>query len=59
MGVLEMPDGYNSLEQILKNTTTRLRKRYGWMVMLAGIIFLGLLYGTYCGLRFAVGRMRG
>ena len=58
MGVLEMPDGYNSLEQILKNTTMRLRKRYGWMVVLAGIIFLGLLYGTYRGLRFAVGRKR-
>ena len=58
MGVLEMPDGYNSHKQILENTTARLSKRYGWMVMLAGIIFLALLYAAYRGLRFAFGRIR-
>lgn len=59
MGVLEMPEGYNSLEQILENTTARLRKRHGWMIALAGIIFLAFLFGAYRGVRFAFGRMRG
>ena len=51
VGVLEMPEGYNSLEQILKNSTERMRKRYGWMMIVAGLIFLALLYGLYRGVR--------
>lgn len=58
MGVLEMPEGYDSLEQILENTTKRLRKRYGWMVMLAGLVLLALLYGAYRGVRMVLGRAR-
>ncbi|NQY12572.1 MAG: arylsulfatase [Henriciella sp.] len=51
VGVLEMPEGYNSLQQILKNSTERMRKRYGWMMIVAGLIFLALLYGLYRGAR--------
>ena len=56
MGVLEMPEGYDSLEQILKNTTDRLRKRYGWIVILMGVFLLAVLYGAYRGIRFVLGR---
>lgn len=49
VGVLEMPEGYNSLQQILKNSTERLRKRYGWFYVVIGILFLALLYGLYRG----------
>jgi arylsulfatase/uncharacterized sulfatase len=51
VGVLEMPEGYNSLEQILKNSTERMRKRYGWMLIIVGLIFLAFLYGLYRGAR--------
>lgn len=47
VGVLEMPDGYDSFEQIQANTLAKLRKQYGWMVILAGLLFLALLYGVW------------
>lgn len=47
VGVLEMPDGYDSLEQIEANTLAKLRKQYGWMVIVAGLVFLALLYGLW------------
>ncbi|MCR9078213.1 MAG: arylsulfatase [Hyphomonadaceae bacterium] len=47
VGVLEMPDGYDSLQQIEANTRAKLTKRYGWMVIVAGLIFLALLYGLW------------
>ena len=58
VGVLEMPEGYHSLEQILENSTPRLLRHYGWYLVLIGLIFLGLLYGLYRGVRFAVKRVR-
>lgn len=47
MGVLEMPDGYDSHEQIEANTQDRLLKRYGWILALFGLILLVILYGLY------------
>ncbi|MEO1188039.1 MAG: arylsulfatase [Pseudomonadota bacterium] len=47
MGVLEMPEGYNSLEQILDNSMPRLLAQYGWVLALIGVIVLVLLYGLY------------
>lgn len=45
MGVLEMPDGYNSAQQIATNTKAKLRKRYGWKIVIAGLFMLILSYG--------------
>jgi len=47
VGVLEMPENYNSLEQIEANTLAKLRKQYGWILVLAGMVFLILLYGLW------------
>lgn len=44
VGVLDMPDGYNSLQQIEANTRAKLQKRYGWLVVPLGMIALVLLY---------------
>ncbi|MEO1661211.1 MAG: arylsulfatase [Pseudomonadota bacterium] len=52
MGVLEMPDGYNSLQQILQNTMKRMRARYGWILILTGVFTLLFLYGIYRALRW-------
>ncbi|MEM9570637.1 MAG: arylsulfatase [Pseudomonadota bacterium] len=49
VGVLEMPEGYNSMQQVLKNSTERLRERYGWLYVVIGILFLAILYGLYRG----------
>ena len=48
VGVLEMPSDYNTLVQIEANTRAKLRKRYGWILVVAGLIFLALLYGLWC-----------
>lgn len=46
MGVLEMPDGYNSSQQIAANTQAKLRERYGWKIIIAGLFVLFLVYGV-------------
>ena len=57
VGVLEMPEGYHSLEQILENSLPRLLQHYGWYLVLIGLIFLALLYGLYRGVRAALRRV--
>jgi len=57
VGVLEMPAGYNSLEQILANTMDRLQKRYAWLLGLIGIFALGLIYGLYRAVRYTFRRL--
>lgn len=47
VGVLEMPDGYDSLEQVEANTLKKLLKRYGWMLAVLGALLIGLLYGLW------------
>lgn len=49
VGVLEMPEGYDSMQQVLKNSTERLRQRYGWIYIIVGIFVLAILYGLYRG----------
>lgn len=44
VGVLEMPDGYNSLQQIEANTRAKLQKRYGWIIVPFGMVALVLSY---------------
>ena len=45
MGVLDMPDGYKSSEQIAANTVKRVRARYGKYILLFGLVFaLGLWF---------------
>ncbi len=56
VGVLEMPDGYDSLEQIEANTQAKLLKRYGWILIVAGLVFLAMFYGLWRGIRFILAR---
>ncbi|MEO1323380.1 MAG: hypothetical protein AAFV59_10275 [Pseudomonadota bacterium] len=51
VGVLEMPEGYHSLEQILDNTTPRLLKQYRWHLVGIALLFLILAYAIYRGVR--------
>ena len=57
MGVLEMPEGYHSLEQILDNSMPRLLAQYGWILALIGVVFLVVLYGLYRAGRFILKRV--
>ena len=56
MGVLDMPEGYHSLQQILENSTPRVLKQYRWYLI--GILFVvfGLVYGLYRGVRMLLAR---
>lgn len=58
VGVLEMPEGYHSLEQILDNTTSRLLKQYRWQLIGIGVVLIGLIYALYRLVRFVWTRAR-
>ncbi|MEP1142141.1 MAG: arylsulfatase [Henriciella sp.] len=58
MGVLEMPAGYNSVEQILDNVLPRMMKQYRWYLIGFGLVLLALLYGLYRGVRMIWTRTR-
>ncbi len=45
MGVLDMPEGYNSTKQIAKNSLKRMRARHGRFILLIGVIALLGLWG--------------
>jgi len=45
MGVLDMPQGYDSTKQIGKNAVKRMRARYGKIVLLIGLVFLAGFIG--------------
>lgn len=51
MGVLEMPEGYNSLEQILENTLKRQKEKYGWLLIPFLIMLAGVLIGLWLIIR--------
>ena len=51
MGVLEMPDGYNSTKQIGMNAVNRMRARHGRTVLLIGLMFVLGLWGLIRRLR--------
>lgn len=44
MGVLEMPEGYNSTRQVLKNSMQKMYQKYMWLLMLLGAVATLLLY---------------
>jgi hypothetical protein len=48
MGVLDMPDGYDSVKQIGKNAVKRMRARHGKFILLIGLVLLALLIGFLC-----------
>ncbi|MEO1405631.1 MAG: arylsulfatase [Pseudomonadota bacterium] len=57
MGVLEMPDGYDSAKQILDNTMTRLRKQYRWQILLfVSLLLFGIIYALYRGAKLTRSR---
>ena len=58
VGVLEMPEGYDSSEQITANTLAKLRKQYGWVMIVIGLIFLVLLYALWRVIRRSILRPR-
>jgi arylsulfatase A-like enzyme len=47
VGVLDMPEGYDSVQQITANTEARLLRRYGWLLVLTGLALTALLYGIW------------
>ena len=51
VGVLEMPDGYDSLVQIEANTRAKLLKRYGWMLLAFAMLLIALGYGLWRAIR--------
>ena len=56
MGVLEMPDGYNSLRQILQNSLARISSHYRGILIFTGLVLLVLLYGVYRIVRVSIRR---
>ncbi len=52
VGVLEMPEGYNSFEQIDANSTAKFYKNNRWILILAGLFFLMVIYGVWRLSRF-------
>lgn len=57
MGVLEMPEGYHSLEQILENSSPRILAQYRWHLIMIGVVLLVLLYGLYRIVRLVLRRV--
>ncbi|MEO1027990.1 MAG: arylsulfatase [Pseudomonadota bacterium] len=59
MGVLEMPDGYDTSKAILENTMTRLQKQYAWMLVPALLILLLMGTAGWFAGRWLFGKVRG
>lgn len=57
VGVLEMPEGYNSAKAIARTSSARFLKHNSGAVIVLGIFFLALIYALYRGLRFAWSRV--
>ena len=51
VGVLEMPEGYDSARQILRNVLKKQLSYYWWVVLLASIFLLGLIYAMWRAMR--------
>jgi hypothetical protein len=60
MGVLEMPEGYDSRRQILLNTVARLFENYPWLYAVLAVIVVLLLAPVWLAVRlFRRRRARG
>ena len=57
-GVLEMPEGYNSAEAVMKNSIDRFYKNNRHIPVIAAIIGLIFLYGVFRLVRWGVRRAR-
>ena len=57
-GVLEMPEGYNSAEAVMKNSIDRFYKNNRHIPVIAAIIGLIFLYGAFRLIRWGVRRAR-
>lgn len=53
VGVLEMPEGYNSAKAIAQTASARFLKHNRGALIVLGVFFLALIYALYRGLRFA------
>tara|TARA_R110000868_G_scaffold94569_1_gene260867 strand:+ start:3327 stop:5129 length:1803 start_codon:yes stop_codon:yes gene_type:complete len=51
MGILPMPEGYDSTAQLNNNIAVRMLKRQWWKLVLLVLLLGGIGYGTYCGIR--------
>ena len=47
VGVLEMPQGYDSIQQIGKNIADRLLQRYLWIILMVALGLLAAIYGLW------------
>ncbi|MDJ0920060.1 MAG: arylsulfatase [Henriciella sp.] len=47
VGVLEMPKGYNSHEQVQANAIAKLRKRFWWIYLVGALLILGIAYAIW------------
>lgn len=57
VGVLEMPEGYNSAKAVAQTASARLLKHNRGALIVLGILFLALFYALYRGLKFAWSRV--
>ena len=57
-GVLEMPEGYNSAEAVLRNATDRFYKHNRGVLIVLGLVLLLLLYGAWRLVLFTLRRVR-
>lgn len=53
VGVLEMPEGYNSAKAVAQTASARFLKHNRDALIVLGILFLALIYALYRGLKFA------
>lgn len=51
VGVLEMPEGYDSTAQVIRNTSARLLSNYPWIYGVLGGILLALFAGGWLAVR--------
>lgn len=49
MGVLEMPAGYDTVQQITINSASKVLEHYGWMIAIMALVLVGLIAGAIFG----------
>jgi arylsulfatase/uncharacterized sulfatase len=58
VGVLEMPEGYDSMKQVTRNVGARLLTNYPWLYGVLGVALLGLVVVAWLALRGMRGLLR-
>jgi arylsulfatase A-like enzyme len=59
VGVLEMPEGYDSMAQVTRNVGARLLNNYPWLYAVLGAVLLVLVAAVWMGLRGFRNLVRG